>query len=191
MRRVLGIVGLLVTTCAGTAYAHTVSIGYANAGPGSVSFWYGTYHDCTELPTTEGSFNLVGTDGTPFPSTTVAFSTSTSTKPAGLIDGTTNFYATDAGPLAPTESLGFPPICWQGVTFNNLQVGTYQFTYIPIADPSSKWEPWNAAVTTNTVTLSQGIVQGAVEIPTLDPSMLVLLALAVAGVGAVVGRRLG
>ena len=192
MRSVLGWVGFIFAAAVGTASAHTVSIGYANAGPGSVTFWYGTYHSCAESPPTEGSFNLVGINGTSFGPTTVPFSLTTGNKPTGLVDGTTNFYATNAGPLANTDVDGLGPVlCWQGVTFNNLQVGTYQFTYIPIANASVKWAPWNTQVTTNSVNLSQGVVQGAPPaiVPTLDPTMLALLALAVAGIAFASRRR--
>jgi len=193
MRAVAVFAGLVLAAAFGTVSAHTFTIGYANSGPGSVTFWYGTYHDCSESPPHEGSFNLVGTNGNSFPSTTVAFTLASPTKPAGLIDGTTNFYTTNANTLASTDVDGIGPAnCWQGVTFNNLAVGSYQFTYIPIASPTAKWAPWNTAVTTNTVNLTQGIVQGgpALEVPTLDPMMLALLALAVGAV-ALGSRRLG
>ncbi|MBS0327108.1 MAG: hypothetical protein JSS46_11280 [Proteobacteria bacterium] len=181
---------MAIAVSAGPAAAHTISIGYANAGAGSVTFWYGTYHDCTESPPTEGSLSLVGVSGTSYPIQTVAFTQSTATKPIGLVDGTTNFYATNAGPLSPTNTLGLTVACWQGVTFTNLSAGTYQFTYIPIANPSAKWAPWNDGVTTNTVTLSQSVVGGAAAIPTLDPAMLLVLAFAVVGLG-IASRRLG
>ena len=197
MRAVLAGFALALLSAVGPANAHTVSIGYANAGVGSLTFWYGSYHayDVTEL--TEGSFNLVGIGGNPFPSTTVAFSLSAASKPAGLIDGTTNFYASGSSgsgvqsPLTPTCTIGISvcpgtvttPGSWQGVTFTNLQAGQYQFTYIPIAAPSAHWDSWNDTVRTSTVSISQGVLNGgAVGIPALDPAMLALLALAVAGV---------
>jgi fibronectin-binding autotransporter adhesin len=175
----------------GTANAHTVSIGYANAGPGSVTFWYGSYHNYGAPELTEGTMTLVGINGNTFPSVTVPFSLSSASKPVGLIDGTTNFYATNAGPLASTD---VDSLCgcfsWQGVTFNNLQVGKYQFTYNPIANPSAHWAPWNAQVQTNTALVTQGLLGGSVVIPTLDPAMLALMALVVAGFGVVVLRRM-
>jgi fibronectin-binding autotransporter adhesin len=191
MRAIFAAVGAALALVVGAASAHTVSIGYANAGPGAVTFWFGTYHQCTESPPTEGSFNVVGVNGTVYPSTTVPFSLTTSSKPAGLIDGTTNFYATNAGPLANTDVDGLGPVvCWQGVTFNGLAVGSYKFTYIPVASPTVKWAPWNTQVTTNTANLSQGVVQGtpAAQIPTLDPMMLGLLALMIAAM-ALLRRR--
>lgn len=170
MRNALAVVGAALLLGFGTANAHTVSIGYENAGPGSLTFWYGSYHNydgVTEL--TEGTFNLVGINGNPYPSTTVSFTLSTGTKPAGLTDGTTNFYATNAGPLSPTD---VDNLCgcfsWQGVTFTGLSPGQYQFTYIPIANPSAHWDPWNAQVQTNVVTVTQGQLGGPVAIPTLS-----------------------
>jgi len=192
MRALLGIIGLVLASAFATANAHTISVGYANAGPGSVTFWFGTYHSCAESPAHEGSFNVTGINGTSYPSTTIAFTLSSSTKPGGLVDGTTNFYATKAGPLANSDVDGLGPVlCWQGVTFSNLAVGSYQFTYLPIASPSAKWAPWNTQVTTNAVGLSQGVVQGGPPqtIPTLDPTMLALLAAAVAAM-ALMNRRL-
>lgn len=191
MRAVLAGVAFVLLAAFGTANAHTVSIGYANAGPGSVTFWYGSYHSYGAPELTEGTFSLVGINGNSFPLTVVPFSLSSATKPVGLLDGTTNFYATNAGPLASTD---VDNLCgcfsWQGVTFNGLQVGQYTFTYIPIANPSAHWAPWNAQVQTNNVTVTQGLLGGSVDIPTLDPVMLALMALMVAGFGVVVLRRM-
>jgi len=193
MRAFAVLAGLVLAAAVGTAHAHTFTIGWVNSGPGSVTIWFGSYHDCSEAPPHEGSFNIVGTGGNSFPSTTVPFTLSSSTKPAGLVDGTTNFYATNSNTLAASDvdNIG-PANCWQGVTFTNLVVGTYQFTYIPVANPTAKWAPWNSAVTTSSETLTAGVVQAgpALEVPTLDPMMLALLALAVGAV-ALGSRRLG
>jgi hypothetical protein len=167
-----------------------MTIGYVNSGPGSVTFWYGSWHALTP-PLFEGSFNLVGINGTVYPSTTVSFNLSQGCttlipncpqKPAGLVDGTNNFYACAAG-LCNTDVDGNGPVGkWQGVQFNGLQAGTYQFTYIPIANPSADWAPANAAVQTSTVVLSGSIVNGTVNtVPTLSEWALILLALLVAG----------
>jgi fibronectin-binding autotransporter adhesin len=204
MRAVSAGFALVLLAAFGTANAHTVSIGYANAGPGSVTFSYGSYHayDVTEL--TEGTMTLVGINGNSFPSTTVPFTLSSATKPVGLVDGTNNFYASGASgvgvqsPLTPTCTLGSnvcpgtvaTPGSWQGVTFNGLQAGQYRFTYNPIVNPSAHWDSWNDTVRTSTVALSSGIIGGTAGIPTLDPAMLALMALFVAGFGAVVLRRM-
>ncbi|MGE3298190.1 MAG: IPTL-CTERM sorting domain-containing protein [Porticoccaceae bacterium] len=191
MRKILVVVGLVLFGAVGVASAHTISIGFVPAGPGSISFWYGSYHGydgVTEL--TEGSLTLVGINGNPFPSTTVPFALHTGTKPTGLDDGTTNFYATNAGPLAATDVDGLGPVTsWQGVTFTGLQAGDYQFTYVPIASPSAHWDPWNAGILSNTVTISGALLGGATSIPTLSPTALILLIIAVALIGIGLSRR--
>ncbi len=120
-----------------------------------MNIWLGTYqHGGHHL---EGSLNLIGVLGNPFPSTTVAFSMLTPdgvlNKPGGLIDGVTNFYADWDGsipnnlPLIASEApfnAGCPacgPVNhWQGVNFAGLSPGSYLFTYLPIANPSAEWD---------------------------------------------------
>jgi hypothetical protein len=119
-----------------------------------VTVWLGTYqHGGHHL---EGSLNLIGVLGNPFPSTTVPFTLLTpdgvGNKPAGLIDGVTNFFADWNGdvpnnlPLVGSQTpfnVGCPacgPVNhWEGVTFVGLGPGSYQFTYVPIAFPSEEW----------------------------------------------------
>ena len=187
----------------GAANAHTMTIGYVNAGPGSVTFWYGSWHDLVP-PFFEGSFNLVGLGGTPFPSTTVSFTLSAGclpgvalcpNKPAGLVDGVTNFYACSPDNLCATDVDSNGPVNkWQGVTFSGLTAGQYQFTYIPIANPSADWAPANTAVQTSVVTLSGAVVGGpapATDIPTLSEWALILLATLMAGMGVLYRRKGG
>jgi len=92
MRAFLSVIGLAIFLASGVANAHTKAIGYHNSGPGSVTFWFQSWHSYV-TPFFEGSFNLVGINGNPFPSTTVAFSLTSATKPPLLIDGVNNFYA--------------------------------------------------------------------------------------------------
>lgn len=144
-RRALVLALGLVT--ASSAIAHTTSIGYANSGNNSLSFYYGTYHQLPEANYTEGSLHLTSTAGF---DQTVSFSILTSTKPTGLVDGDTNFYSNG------TQLVGKPTITiynWQGVTFNNLVHGTYTFTYVPIARPTQVWAPTDSVILSNTITI--------------------------------------
>ena len=136
------------------ANAHTTSVGYESAGPGSITLWYGTYH---YTGFTEGSLSLVGQDVS-F-SATVPFALLTSTKPTGLIDGTTNFY-TDGTQLTGTANRVINT--WQGSTFSNLVAGTYVYTYIPISQPTQDWQPIDNVILSNTFTLTAAILGPAV-----------------------------
>jgi hypothetical protein len=197
------LLGTALMALASVAGAHTMTIGYANAGPGSVTFWFGSWHTLVP-PLFEGSMQLEGVAPTVFAPTVVNFTLSAGcspglpncpNKPAGLIDGTTNFYACDAPPagqtLCATDVDGDGPVNkWQGVTFNNLQAGTYRFTYLPIANPSADWEPANNAVRTNVVTLSGSIVSGVeAAIPTMSEWAMILMGLLLAGSAVTVLRR--
>ena len=137
------------------AYAHTVSVGYEAAGVGAVDFWYGTYH--VNPGYTEGSFRLFG-NGLDI---TSPFSQLVTSKPAGLIDGTTNFYTN--GTLLVGTNPNSAPRTWQGALISGLTAGTYVFTYIPIASPTSVWRPWDSIILSSSVTLTADIV-GASDI---------------------------
>lgn len=186
--KLLKLAAALLVAGVGVAHAHTVTFGYENAGPGAVTFWYGSYHTHGngDGPDTEGALNLVGINGNPFASTTVNWTlergdpaTCTgsaaicSGQPAGLINGVTNFmdpsYGTDYSTV----------LSWQGVTFTGLAAGDYQFSYVPIASPSAHWAPWSSAVQTGNITLTGDIVNGVPE-----PASLALVALALLGVAA-------
>ena len=191
MRKALTVAALVLLLGIGTAGAHTMTIGYVNSGPGSVTFWYGSWHALTP-PLFEGSFNLVGINGNPYPSTTVSFNQSVGcvtsipncpAKPTGLVDGTNNFYACSPNNLCATDVNGNGPVGkWQGVTFTGLAAGDYRFTYLPIANPSVDWAPANTAVQSSVVTLSGAIVgASAAQIPTLSEWAMILLTLMIAG----------
>lgn len=166
------------------AFAHTVSVGYSSQGGGVVDVWYGTYH---AAGSTEGSLTLVG----PSVSTTVAFTLLVTTKPSGLVDGTTNFYSNASGtalsgtPVAVSGGGGSfngnPSSLqtWQGVRFTGIsQPGTYTFTYIPIASPSSEWDPINNAILTGTFVLTAQTLGAGFKplLPTGAPSNVVSVA---------------
>ncbi|MFN3521036.1 MAG: autotransporter domain-containing protein [Phenylobacterium sp.] len=130
------------------AQAHTTSVGYENAGPGSVTIWYGTYHAGVSF--TEGSLSLVGQDVTY--NQTVTFTELATTKPTGLVDGDTNFYS-DGTQLTGVDTSG-GIMAWQGVTFINLAAGTYVFTYLPIALPTATWQPTDSIILSSQLTLT-------------------------------------
>jgi uncharacterized protein with beta-barrel porin domain len=141
-----------------SAQAHTVSIGYENSGPGSVTFWYGTYH--AAVPFTEGSLQLVGGSY----SATVAFTLLTTTKPTGLIDGTTNFYSNGTALVGDFASSAYAyagaVATWQGASFTSLRAGTYTFTYIPATVPTDEWRPIDSVILSYTIDLSGALLGG-------------------------------
>lgn len=146
------------------AHAHTNSVGYENAGPGAITFWYGTWHNHTAF--TEGSFRLLGQNVTY--DITVPFTNLVSTKPAGLIDGTTNFYSN--GTALVGVNAGQPVYVWQGVSFTGLQAGTYTFTYVPIAQPTQTWQPMDNVILSSQVTLTAADL--GVPMPEPEPEII-------------------
>jgi len=112
-------------------------------------------------------------------------------KPAGLVDGVSNFYADWNGeipnnlPLVNSEApfnAGCPgcgPVNhWQGVNFVGLLPGSYQFTYVPIDSPSQEWSLLSTKM--NGIFDLSGVIN-----PTPDGGLtVVLLAMSLAATGA-------
>ena len=182
MRRftvLMGILGLLAGV--GTAGAHTTSIGFVPGGsPGSVTFWTGSYtHGGT--PVNEGTLTLTGVSLVY--SQSVNFNiTPVGSKPAGLVDGTNNFYwcndATYSFPCATDPGIGGGVVWWQGVTFTGLQPGTYRITCGGTCGTTQQWASLNPVTGVVTVSLS-GVIVGAnpvAPVPTLSEWSLILLA---------------
>lgn len=160
---------LATSVAANEASGHTVSIGYEFAGPGAVNFWYGSYHPTATF--NEADLQLTG----PNINAIVAYTLLRNVKPAGLIDGVTNFYSNTAGTalvgspeqVASTDGSGgsFNPatqsvLNWQGATFTGLAPGTYTFTYNPLGAPTVEWHPINDIIRTGTFTLTAADVLG-------------------------------
>lgn len=180
------------------AAAHAVSIGYENAGaPGAVTIWLGTYSSGHAALINEGSMQLEGALGTIFGPETKFFNllagVGVGLKPAGLIDGTTNFYAPNGSttvgnndPLVDTEA-SFNLLCgacgpvdrWQGVTFFGLTPGDYQFTWIPIANPTLQWDILNNNM--NGIFRISGEVTGGTTVPEPGTYTMMFLGLALVG----------
>jgi hypothetical protein len=177
------------------AHAHATSIGYTNAGPGSVTVWLGTYAHGGHH--NEGSMKLEGVNGTVYAATTIAFTIlgADGVKPAGLVDGTNHFYVQGGQgsslPLVPTEAqwLALNPCCptnhWQGATFAGLSAGDYKFTWVPANSPTAEWSPWSESM--NGIFTLTGVIVNPDPTPVPEPTTLSLLGLGL--LGAVVSRR--
>ena len=199
MRRLLKILGF-IGLCAGigTAAAHTTSLGYVpGTTAGSVTFYTGSYsHGGT--PVNEGIATLVGVSVVYNQS--VAFNIPpVSTKPAGLVDGTNNFFwgplvgSTYPFPVSVDPVLFGGVVWWQGVTFTGLVPGTYTITCGNNCGVSAQWQSLNAgAGETVTVNLTGSVIGGgggpAADIPTVSEWGLILSALLLLGMGLVTLR---
>ncbi len=177
----------MAVAAAGTASAHTISIGVYNAGaPGSVTLAMGTYDHGGAL--FEGAMALIAGPITTGP---VSFSSVTGVKPGALVDGVNNFYAAATpatwGGLAAdsfnsaTNVSGLGPVInWQELTFTGLLAGTY--TYSLSGMNSVNWTNINSFTNnwTGTLTISGDVVNAVPEPGSLALAGLGLVALAAA-----------
>ena len=169
-KAIVAIMTIGVTAMVATpVQAHTTSVGYELLSGTSAEIWFGTYH-VTSF--NEGRLSFVGSNGY---SQIVSFTDLVTTKPGGLIDGTTNFYSGGAstvlGPVPTSPS--YVPRTWQGAKFSNLLAGTYTFTYLPIAAPSANWAPINNAIKSSSfVITAQALAAAATDINTAQGSYL-------------------
>jgi IPTL-CTERM motif len=194
MRRMLKVLGL-IGLCAGigTAAAHTTSLGYVpGTTAGSVTFFTGSYsHGGT--PVNEGTATLTGV--TVVYNQVVNFNIPpVGTKPAGLVDGTNNFFwgplvgSTYPFPVSVDPVLFGGVVWWQGVTFTGLVPGTYTFTCGNNCGVTAQWQSLNSgAGETVTVNLTGSVIGGgggpAADIPTVSEWGLILSALLLLAMG--------
>lgn len=152
---------LVVSMVCQNAYTHTNSIGYTNAGAGSVTFWYGTWHPGTNY--TEGSLQLEGINGTSYGPTVNQFTILETSTPTGLVAGT-NYFTSNGTQLVAYGSNSQVSYAWQGATVTGLSAGIYRFTYIPIARPTATWDPMDSVILSSTIELTAAILSGGVDL---------------------------
>ena len=129
------------------AFGHSVSVGYTVDGANTVTIWYGTYHDpVSDSVTNEGNITITRISDSL--SQTGAANQLTTTKPAGLIDGTTNFMASSC----PGGSLTRPLIIWQGRTFTGVPSGTYSIQLT--GSFSIDWDPCDSTISSPSSTFT-------------------------------------
>lgn len=195
----VSLAGLLLVTTPNEANAHATSIGFENGGAlGTVNLWLGTYNHGSSSHHLEGSINLVGVNGNLFSSTTQAFTIGAgigptlnfdgltanpaTTKPGGLIDGTTNFFAPVLFGGVNDALVGIDPMHaggidhWQAAVFTGLTAGDYQFTWVPAASPTAEWSVTNNNM--NGIFTLEGEVIGVPE-----PAGLAILGFGLAALG--------
>lgn len=186
LKTTITVVLALGFSAAGVAYAHTTSLGFVpGTNAGEVTFWTGSYnHGGT--PVNEGIGTLAGV--------TVAFGPVSNpfnlgpvnVKPAGLVDGTNNFFWDSAFnfPVSTDPNLFGGVVWWQGVTFAGLVPGTYSFTCGSQCGVTAQWDSLSTAGGQGgavQVTLQAGDIGGG-EVP--EPAGLAVLGLALAGLAA-------
>ena len=128
---------LLLSAAATVGHAHSVSVGYVVSGPGSITVYYGSYHG---VVAPEGIISLVG------PVTiSKAAGNVVGTKPTGLVDGTSNFFAgaCNGGSLST-------PTGWESATFTGVPDGSYSIQLT--GSFSNNWQPCDASISSGSST---------------------------------------
>jgi len=198
MNKLTKFLSICALTVFGTsmAQAHTTSIGFlSGANPGDVIFITGSYHAGTAV--NEGSLTLVGSSATTVGyNVTKAFNIlpanimTAGGKPAGLIDGTNNFYWSRATLTTPSfldpsltvdPRLSGPVASWQAVLFTGLTAGKYDFSCGATCGSTFLWDSWTSKGN-GTLTLSGTVVQQPPSgVPEASSNML--LGLGLVGLG--------
>lgn len=148
------------------ADAHTMTWGYESNGGGSYTVWAGAWHT---LPNNEGSLLYTPTDFAGVaqgPDMSAVFNLLSSTKPAGLIDGTTNFYADSSGIMQATDIDNNGPVYgWQGVTITGItNPGYYHLRYDPASSFSFLLDPADDSIRNGVIIMIGG--SGGLGAPT-------------------------
>ncbi len=151
------------------AYTHTISWGFENAGPGAITVWAGSYHDPSELPTNQGNVLLTPQGGGA--GISAPFNIATGVKPAGLIDGVTNFYAGGLTLISVDQVATVNS--WQGAHVVGLAPGYYTIQYDPaFTIPSTKWRPWDRSIQGGNVVFISAAVVGVVVVEHVDGEVI-------------------
>ena len=174
---------ILFALTTGIASAHTTSIGFvAGDNPGEVVFWTGSYHSCGAV--NEGVMTLTGVNGTVYGPVDKPFDIPVvCSRPEGLVNGTNNcFWPQDQNLPLDCTLLADPGISggveiWQGVVFDGLSPGQYEFTCGNNCGVTADWRSWNDSSATFTVTGAQigGGAVDAIPVPTLSQIGIILL----------------
>lgn len=174
------------------ASAHTSSLGYVpGSTAGSVVFWAGSYEHGGSV-FNEGTFTLQGITNPAFLAVVNANVAPTGAKPAGLVDGTNNFFwAVDGtSPTGYTFPVATDPIIfglgishWQGISFSGLAPGVYSFTCGSTCGTTQQWDTLDSRAVQ--ITLTSRDIGGGVP----EPSTWLLMIAGFGMLGGAMRRR--